>query len=144
MSIFPFQDVGRVEGLEMWEVDQFNPKRVDDEVLQGNLFNGDCYIVLLTKMNDNFMLDWTIFYWIGSRCTMDKQTCAAIHAVNLRNFLGAECRTKREEENEESLEFLGLFESNLIVLDGARGETGFIHVEDDIVVPKLYRQVVYR
>lgn len=36
---------------------------------------------------------------------MDKKAGAAIHAVNLRNFLGAECRTIREEMGDESEEF---------------------------------------
>lgn len=36
---------------------------------------------------------------------MDKKACSAIHAVNLRNFLGAECRTIREEMGDESEEF---------------------------------------
>lgn len=36
---------------------------------------------------------------------MDKKAGAAIHAVNLRNYLGAECRTIREEMGDESEEF---------------------------------------
>lgn len=36
---------------------------------------------------------------------MDKKAGSAIHAVNLRNFLGAECRTIREEMGDESEEF---------------------------------------
>lgn len=133
------EDTGAIEGLEAWELDQFYPKRVDDEVLHGHLFNGDCYIFLETKLNQNYVLDWAIYYWIGSKASMDKQTCAAIHAVNLRNLLGAEGRTKREEEGNETHEFLALFGGTLIVLDGARGETGFLHVEDDMVIVKLYR-----
>ncbi|CAH8831501.1 unnamed protein product [Trichobilharzia szidati] len=133
------EDTGITPGVQIWELDQFYPKRVEDEVLQGHLFNGDSYVVLQTEVNNNQVLEWTIYYWIGSRSTKDKQTCAAIHAVNLRNFLGAEGRTRREEEGDESSEFLALFGGSLVVLDGARGETGFIHVEDDVVVPRFYR-----
>ncbi|CAI2723479.1 unnamed protein product [Schistosoma spindalis] len=133
------EDTGINPGVQMWELDQFYPKRVEDDILQGHLLNGDCYVVLQTTISNNQVFEWTIYYWIGSRSTKDKQTCAAIHAVNLRNFLGAECRTKREEEGDESSEFVALFDGNLIVLDGARGETGFIHVEDDVVVPRFYR-----
>ncbi|KAF8561182.1 hypothetical protein P879_04809 [Paragonimus westermani] len=133
------EDTGTVEGVEMWELDEFYPKRVEDDCIQGRLFDGDCYIVLQTKMTPNHTLDWFIFYWIGSQSSRDKQTCAAIHAVNLRNFLGAEGRTFREEQNDESEEFLALFGGSLIVLEGARGETGFFHVEELVVVPKLYR-----
>ncbi|KAF7255509.1 hypothetical protein EG68_07069 [Paragonimus skrjabini miyazakii] len=133
------EDTGTVAGVEMWELDEFYPKRVEDDCIQGRLFDGDCYIVLQTKMMPNHTLDWFIFYWIGSQSSRDKQTCAAIHAVNLRNFLGAEGRTFREEQNDESEEFLALFGGSLIVLEGARGETGFFHVEELTVVPKLYR-----
>lgn len=133
------EDTGSVVGIEMWEMDEFYPKRVDDECAQGRLFSGDCYIVLQTKMTPTQSLDWIIYYWIGSQSSRDKQTCAAIHAVNLRNFLGAEGRTFREEQNEESPEFSDLFSGSLMVLDGARGESGFFHVEEQQVAPKLYR-----
>jgi hypothetical protein len=61
---------------------------------------------------------------------LDKQACAAMHAVNLRNMLGASCRTQREEQTDESDEFLILFNNRLRVIDGARTETGFWVVRD--------------
>ncbi len=53
-----------------------------------------------------------------------------MHAVNLRNMLGASCRTQREEQNDETEEFLVLFNNRLRVIDGARTETGFWVVRD--------------
>lgn len=53
-----------------------------------------------------------------------------MHAVNLRNMLGASCRTQREEQGDESEEFLALFNNHLRVIDGARTETGFWVVRD--------------
>lgn len=44
---------------------------------------------------------------------LDKKACSAIHAVNLRNLLGAEGRTIREEMNDESDDFLDLFENGV-------------------------------
>ena len=61
---------------------------------------------------------------------LDKQACAAMHAVNLRNMLGASCRTQREEQGDESDEFLVLFDNRLRIIDGARTETGFWVVRD--------------
>lgn len=58
-----------------------------------------------TFLDDNGALNWQIFYWIGQDATLDKKAGSAIHAVNLRNFLGAECRTIREEMGDESEEF---------------------------------------
>lgn len=58
-----------------------------------------------TFLDDNGALTWQIYYWIGQESTLDKKAGSAIHAVNLRNFLGAECRTIREEMGDESEEF---------------------------------------
>lgn len=60
---------------------------------------------LQTFLDDNEALNWHIYYWIGQEATLDKKAGSAIHAVNLRNFLGAECRTIREEMGDESEEF---------------------------------------
>lgn len=59
-----------------------------------------------TFLDDSGSLNWEIYYWIGGEATLDKKACSAIHAVNLRNYLGAECRTVREEMGDESEEFL--------------------------------------
>ena len=61
---------------------------------------------------------------------MDKKACAAIHAVNLRNLLGAEGRTHREEMGEESDEFLELFEHGISYIEGGRTASGFFTVEE--------------
>lgn len=61
---------------------------------------------------------------------MDKKACAAIHAVNLRNLLGAEGRTIREEMNDESDEFLDLFENEVSYIEGGRTSSGFYTVEE--------------
>jgi len=44
--------------------------------------------------------------------------------------LGAECRTIREELGEESEDFLSLFNSSLVYIDGGRTASGFYTVED--------------
>lgn len=59
-----------------------------------------------TFLDENGSLNWEIYYWIGQEATLDKKACSAIHAVNLRNYLGAECRSIREEMGDESDEFL--------------------------------------
>lgn len=64
-----------------------------------------CLLHSQTSLDDNGSLSWQIFYWIGQEATLDKKACSAIHAVNLRNCLGAEGRTIREEMGDESEEF---------------------------------------
>lgn len=63
---------------------------------------------------------------------LDKRACAAIHAVNLRNYLGAQCRTIREEQGDESDEFLILFDSEITYIEGGRTSSGFYTVEDTV------------
>ena len=70
---------------------------------------------------------------------LDKQACAAMHAVNLRNLLGATCRTQREEQNDESDEFLDLFGSSLVYIEGARTTSGFYTVEDLEYITRMYK-----
>ena len=65
---------------------------------------------------------------------LDKRACAAIHAVNLRNYLGAQCRTIREEQCDESDEFLGLFDTDIAYIEGGRTSSGFFTVEDMVII----------
>lgn len=114
-------------------MENFVPLQVD-ETFHGKFYEADCYIILKvtaalpshsrshgrlcgrvfltfvplhwkTSLDDNGSLSWQIFYWIGQEATLDKKACSAIHAVNLRNCLGAEGRTIREEMGDESEEF---------------------------------------
>lgn len=68
---------------------------------------------------------------------LDKRACAAIHAVNLRNYLGAQCRTIREEQGDESDEFLGLFDIDITYIEGGRTSSGFFTVEDMVIIKLL-------
>lgn len=70
---------------------------------------------------------------------MDKRACSAIHAVNLRNYLGAQCRTIREEQGDESEEFLGLFDTPITYIEGGRTCSGFFTVEDLTYELRFYR-----
>uniref|UniRef100_A0AAX7UNZ4 Gelsolin-like domain-containing protein n=1 Tax=Astatotilapia calliptera TaxID=8154 RepID=A0AAX7UNZ4_ASTCA len=103
-SEFYMEDVGQIPGVTVWQIENFIPLQVD-EALHGKFYEADCYIILKTYLDDNGALNWQIFYWIGQEATLDKKAGSAIHAVNLRNFLGAECRTIREEMGDESDEF---------------------------------------
>lgn len=136
-EIFEEED-GQLPGLSIWEIENFLPNKIED-VAHGKFYEGDCYIVLKTLLDDNGQLGWEIYFWIGQTATLDKRACAAIHAVNLRNYLGARCRTIREEQADESEEFLALFDTELSYIAGGRTSTGFFTVEDVIHVVRLYR-----
>ncbi|XP_060826795.1 protein flightless-1 isoform X1 [Bombus pascuorum] len=137
-SEFFDEDAGQVPGLSVWEIENFLPNEIE-EVAHGKFYEGDCYIVLKTEIDEAGSLVWAIYFWIGEKATLDKRACAAIHAVNLRNYLGAQCRTIREEQGEESDEFLMLFESGITYIEGGRTSSGFYTVEDTPSITRLYR-----
>lgn len=130
------EDDGTIPGLTVWEIENFLPNKIN-EVAHGKFYEGDCYIILKTSMIDT-QLDWEIYFWIGNNATLDKKACSAIHAVNLRNFLGARCRTIREEQGDESDEFLALFDKDIVYIEGGRTSTGFYTIEDSGYVTRLY------
>lgn len=132
------EDVGHIPGIVCYEIDKFIPSQVEP-ALNGKFFEGDCYIILKTYYDDSNNLNWQIYFWIGTQSSLDKQACAAMHAVNLRNFLGATCRTQREEQNEESDEFLDLFGNDLCYIEGARTTSGFYKVEDIEYITRMYK-----
>ncbi|KAK7571791.1 hypothetical protein V9T40_014263 [Parthenolecanium corni] len=131
-------DIGQIPGLTIWEIENFLPNMVDD-AMHGKFYEADCYIILKTFLDENGGLTYSIYFWIGEKSPLDKKACSAMHAVNLRNFLGAECRTIREEQNDESEEFLNLFDSTIEYLEGGRTSSGFYTVEDVIYTTRFYR-----
>ncbi|XP_045516533.1 protein flightless-1 isoform X2 [Pieris brassicae] len=136
-SEFFDEDTGQTPGLQVWEIENFIPAPVD-EVAHGKFFEGDCYIILKTNIEEQGQLSWDIHFWIGSKATLDKGACAAMHAVNLRNFLGAK-RTQRHEQADESPEFLELFPLPPVYINGSRTPSGFFTVDDPHYVTRLYR-----
>jgi len=137
-SEFFDSDVGSLCGVTIWEIENFYPNQVD-ESLHGKFYEGDCYIVLHTFLDENQSLDWKIYFWIGEKSTLDKRTCSAMHSVNLRNYLGANCRTAREEQRDEAEDFLQLFGASLEYMTGARTASGFYTVEDIEYNIRMYR-----
>ncbi len=140
-SEFFDEDVGQFPGLTVWEIENFYPNQIEDPA-HGHFYEGDCYIVLSTTVDESSgSLDWRIFFWLGDKSTLDKRTCAAIHSVHLRNYLGANCRTVREEQGDESPEFLQLFEASggIEYVAGARTASGFYTVEEVEYTTRTYR-----
>ena len=59
---------------------------------------------------------------------IDKKACAAMHAVHLRNKLGAKGRTRREEQGEETDEFEELFDSNISYIEGTLEHINYVYM----------------
>lgn len=102
-------------------------RRVDDTEV-GKFNNGDVYLVMHAMKGDiansagggvggvgdpggaSGTITRTLFYWVGSKASMDKGTVACIKAVELRRALPGPCSIRREDETQESPEFLVLFD----------------------------------
>lgn len=136
-SEFFTEDVGQLPGVTVWQIENFVPILLDD-TFHGKFYEADCYIVLKSFLDDNGSLNWEIYYWIGQEASLDKKACSAIHAVNLRNYLGAECRTIREEMGDESDEFSQVFDHEISYIEGGTA-SGFFTVEDTRYITRLYR-----
>jgi hypothetical protein len=126
-SAFFEDDTGQIPGVTIWVIEDILPIKIEEEE-HGTFYEGDCYIILKTFV-DSESLAWQIHFWIGDETTVSKRTCVAMHAVNLRNFLHAECRTNREEQGHESDEFLSVFNTHIAYIEGDRTPSGpFTHM----------------
>lgn len=65
---------------------------------------------------------------------LDKKACFVIYVVNFRNLLGVEGRIIREEMNDESDDFLDLFENGVFYIEGGRIVSGFFIVENIVSI----------
>ena len=39
--------------------------------LMGKFYEGDCYIILKTEIDESNSLNWTIWYWIGDKASVN-------------------------------------------------------------------------
>lgn len=94
---------------------------MEDAEAVGRFNNGDVYLVMHASMATETSspvdkggatggVRRTLFYWVGSKASMDKGTVACIKAVELRRALPGPCSIRREDEGQESPEFLVLFD----------------------------------
>ena len=68
-SEFFDDDVGQIPGIVCYEIEKFLPSPVDP-ALNGKFYEGDCYIVLKTFIDEQGGLNWQIYFWIGSQASV--------------------------------------------------------------------------
>lgn len=82
-SEFFDEDAGQIPGLSIWEIENFLPNEIE-EVAHGKFYEGDCYIILKTGIDEGGSLTWAIYFWIGEKATVRDGTIAA---ATLRDIL---------------------------------------------------------
>lgn len=68
-SEFFDEEAGQVSGMSIWEIENFLPNQIE-EVAHGKFYEGDCYIVLKTTVDDSGSVTWAIYFWIGEKATV--------------------------------------------------------------------------
>lgn len=68
-SEFFDEDAGQIPGLSVWEIENFLPNEIE-EVAHGKFYEGDCYIILKTGIDEGGTLTWAIYFWIGEKATV--------------------------------------------------------------------------
>lgn len=68
-SEFFTDEAGQIPGLTIWEIENFLPNQIE-EVAHGKFYEGDCYIVLKTNIDDSGSYSWEIYFWIGEKATV--------------------------------------------------------------------------
>jgi len=136
-----WKGLGDREELRVWRIEKFQvvawPKKK-----YGQFHEGDSYIVYHAyKKNPDVSdaLAYDIYFWIGESSSQDEYGTAAYKTVELDHFLKDRAIQHREVMEHESRAFLNLFEKTGVTYLEGGVETGFNHVEDEVVEPKLYQ-----
>lgn len=120
--------VGQEAGLFIWRIENFEVVPWPKEKT-GEFFDGDSFIVLHTYKVGDDKLGHDIFFWLGSKTTLDEAGTAAYKTVELDEFLQGAATQHREIQQQPSEEFLSLFRHYSIRSGGVR--SGFHHVEPE-------------
>ncbi|XP_069815447.1 scinderin-like [Dendropsophus ebraccatus] len=120
-----FKKAGQHGGLQVWRIEKMKLAEVPKE-LYGNFYIGDAYIVLHTKEMPFFKV-YNLHFWLGSECTQDESTAAAIFTVQMDDHLGGTAVQYRELQGCESNTFLGHFKAGIKYQAGGVA-SGFTHV----------------
>jgi len=121
-----FAHAGKVQGLEIWRIEDFKPVAYPKGDY-GKFHVGDSYIVLNTK-GDNGKEGWDIHFWLGAETTQDEAGTAAILSVALDEMLGGFPVQYREVQEHETQQFLSLFQSGVRYVPGGVA-SGFTTVD---------------
>jgi gelsolin len=126
--------VGKVEGIEIWRVEQFKIVPVPKNTY-GSFYNGDSYILLKTyKVADQ--LAWNVHFWLGNTTSQDEAGTAAYKTVELDDYLGGKPVQYREISGHESSLFHSYFPKGTRVFDGGVA-SGFHNVKPEEYKPRL-------
>ncbi|XP_063780498.1 scinderin-like isoform X2 [Pseudophryne corroboree] len=130
-----FESAGKKTGLQIWRIEKLTLAEVPEH-LHGNFFVGDAYIILKT-VDMTLYKTYNLHFWLGSECSQDESTAAAIFTVQMDEHLGGQAVQYRELKGFESSTFLGYFKSGIKYQAGGVA-SGFTHaVTNDLSAHRI-------
>ncbi|KAM4027136.1 scinderin-like [Anomaloglossus baeobatrachus] len=120
-----FEKAGKKSGLQIWRIEKLKLAEVPKEHY-GNFYIGDAYLVLNTVEMGLYKI-YSLHYWLGSECTQDESTAAAIFTVQMDDHLNGRTVQYRELHGCETNTFLGYFKTGIKYQAGGVS-SGFTHV----------------
>ncbi|XP_059539395.1 advillin isoform X2 [Myotis daubentonii] len=121
-----FRAVGNDPGIITWRIEKMELALVPLSA-HGSFYEGDCYVILSTRRAGS-LLSQDVHFWIGKDSSQDEQSCAAIYATQLDDYLGGRPVQHREVQHHESDTFRGYFKQGIIYKRGGVA-SGMKHVE---------------
>ena len=134
------KEVGEVGGTHVWCIDQFVPTAVPEAEV-GTFAENDCYMILYSEelRSETYQaMNHSIYFWIGKNASLDKKASVAICTMYLKSFVGCRGIAKREDQGEETPEFLALFDDVEFKIEAGGTETGFYQVIEEEHINRLY------
>lgn len=130
-----FKGAGKKPGIEVWRVEKMEPV-LQDAKTHGQLYSGDCYIIMKTIQEKTSMV-YDLFFWLGKDSTQDEQGAVAYHTVTLDDSLGGKPVQYREVQGSESTKFMAVFPKGVQYMDGGVA-SAFKHVEHGKYESRLF------
>ena len=134
------EEVGKVNGTHVWCIDQFVPTALPKNEV-GTFAENDCYMILNSaelRSATYQAMDHSIYFWIGKNASLDKKASVAICTMYLKSFVGCRGVAKREDQGEETPEFLALFADLRFNIKVGGTESGFYQVIEEEHINRLY------
>jgi len=125
-----FYGAGQKPGIEIWRAEDIRHGKFGVNrwpTSKGFFYNGDSYITLETQKQGSKLV-YDIFYWCGSKTSMDEAGVVAYKTVELDDLLDGLPVQHRETEGSETKRFKALFGGRLMIKEGGI-DSGFTHVK---------------
>lgn len=130
--------ISTVAGVLVWRIEKFNVVSWPTN-LYGSFYDGDSYIVLITKVTETGAIEREAHMWIGNKTTADESGTAAYKVVELDDFFERHITLIWNSQGQETKNLRSAFGTIRIMQGGI--SSGFKHFTKEIKVSELFEIV---